>query len=156
MKSRRRWYPPTVALSKPTASVELRVTSPYETEQYELEIFHIDDNVVKVSRHDSVEDAQRFAAERIGVEEIAWTVVDRERLMMRPEVGAESPLWTVSGDMVGLDGLPLDPALRARLQAWADVAWEQDDPVLYAEGQALLREVARQLADAYEVVWDDD
>lgn len=149
------WRAPTVAIARPTDSLELRVTLPYGTADCELEIFNRDEMVVDGSRHRSIEEAQRFAVESTGIHDIEWSVAERERLTMRPEIGAESPLWTVEGEMVWLDTLPLNATLRHQLGSWASEAWERDDHGLRAEGQRLFHEVARQLGPVYEIVFDD-
>jgi hypothetical protein len=78
-----------------------------------------------------------------------------QRLVMRPEIDAESPLWNEQGHMVWLD-LPLGSELRRRLGDWADLACESDDDDVMAEGRALYAELTRQLGDRYEVVWHAD
>lgn len=59
------------------------------------------------------------------------------RVVMRAEVGAESPLWDERGEMVWLDSLGLPPDLQHALTKWADVAWQGDDEVIDAEGRRL-------------------
>jgi hypothetical protein len=75
------------------------------------------------------------------------------RLVMRPELGAESPIWDEQGVMVWLDSLPLPPELQHRLTKWAEVGWEGDDDAVNAEGRRLYAEVVHALAPT-DVVWD--
>ena len=77
------------------------------------------------------------------------------RLVMLAEVGAESPLWDASGDMVSLETLPLSVDLRAALTRWADVGWEGDDDQLHDEGRRLHLQVVDAVRPI-EVVWDND
>lgn len=81
---------------------------------------------------------------------------NRIRLMMRAEIGAESPLWTDRGEMVWLEELPLEPVLRRELQEWNDLAWNSPDRVIQARGRTLFDEAARQLGDGYELMWDSE
>ena len=75
-------------------------------------------------------------------------------LRMRPEVGAESPLWTARGEMVELHTLPLEPALRRRLEQWAERAWEGNDESDRSVGRQLFEDVTRALGTEFSVVWD--
>ena len=75
-------------------------------------------------------------------------------LVMRAEVGAESPLWDEKGDLVWLDSLPLSPQLQEELADWADIAWERWDEAVQAQGKRLYGEVARALDGRCLVVWD--
>ena len=79
-----------------------------------------------------------------------------EQLVMRPEIGAESPLWNDRGHMVWLAQLPLEPELRRRLEDWANRAGESDCDAVTVEGRVLYADLTRQLADRYEVTWDAD
>lgn len=84
-----------------------------------------------------------------------------ESLIFRPAIGAESPLWTPDGVMVGLDQLPLTPLLRAHLSDWAgraeDPYADHDEAELDSEGRGLFAAV-REAYDGtpLEVVWDYD
>ena len=80
----------------------------------------------------------------------------RRRLLMRSEVGAESPVWSTNGGPVMLEDLHLSANLRESLEGWALVAWESDDSDLRAEGLRLLEQVSIELGPSIEVVWDDD
>lgn len=84
--------PPSIATAFPTPSLELRVSRPYGSNQYELLILDLVEDAGQVSRHSSLAAAQHFASERTGLSGIAWAVVGPERLTMRPEIGAESPV----------------------------------------------------------------
>jgi len=148
--------PPSIATAFPTPSLELRVSRPYGSNQYELLILDLVEEAGEVSRHSSLEAAQYFASERTGLAGIAWAVVGPERLTMRPEVGAESPLWNVDGDMMSLDEFPLDPPLREAIEQWAEAAWERDDAGVMEEAQRFRTELARQLGGGFEIGLDED
>ena len=75
-------------------------------------------------------------------------------LVMRAEIGAESPLWDAAGDLVWLDSLPLPPQLQEELAEWADIAWERSDPAILREGKRLYGEVVQALRGRCRVVWD--
>ena len=77
------------------------------------------------------------------------------RLVMRAEIGAESPFWDEDGVMVWLDSLPLPANLQDALTRWADKGWEGDDDAIAGEGRRLYAEVVERLAGT-EVVWDND
>ena len=98
--------PPRIATARPTESLELSVSRRYGTDLYELVVLHLEQEAGEVSRHDSLEEAQRFAFERTGVAGIDWTITGAERLTLRPEMGAESPLWNTNGEMVPLEDFP--------------------------------------------------
>ncbi len=148
--------PPSIATAFPKPSLELRVSRPYGSNQYELLILDLVEEAGQVSRHSSLEAAQHFASERTGLSGIAWAVVAPERLTMRPEIGAESPLWNVDGDMMSLDEFPLDPSLRTAIEQWAETAWERDDAGVREEAQRFRTELARQLGGGYDVVLEED
>lgn len=148
--------PPRIATARPTESLELSVSRPYGTDLYELLVLDLEQEAGEVSRHDSLEQAQRFASERTGVAGIEWTITGAERLTLRPEVGAESPLWNANGEMVPLEDFPLDATLRERLENWTETAWEQDNARVTEEAEGFRSDLARQLGSGYEVVLNDD
>jgi hypothetical protein len=82
------------------------------------------------------------------------------------------PLWHFGGREVGNidpDSLPLSPATRARLKAWAAIpdakldrhnppdtatAWSEDEKLAFeAEGRQLWRALQQELGQAYGVVY---
>ena len=82
-------------------------------------------------------------------------------LLFRPEIGAESPLWTPDGVMVWLHQLPLTPALEARLTDWAyrseDPYADHDEAALDREGRELFAEVTEAFEGTpFQAVWDYD
>ncbi len=77
------------------------------------------------------------------------------RLVMRAEIGPESPLWDERGVMVWLDSLPLPRELQDALASWAEVGWEGDDERSDEEGRRLYLQVVEALKPV-EVVWDND
>jgi len=78
------------------------------------------------------------------------------RLVMRAEIGAESPLWDEEGDMVSLASLPLGSELQDALTKWADVGWEDPNQAdTKAEGRRLYERVVDALG-ATLVLWDND
>lgn len=64
--------PPTLALARPTASLELRVSLRRDAEGVELLILDLDQEAGEVSHHDSLEQAQQFAANQTGLADIDW------------------------------------------------------------------------------------
>ncbi len=148
--------PPSIATARPTESLELRVsTPPWGADEYELLILDLEEEAGQVSSHPSLEEAQRFASERTGLGDIAWAVVGPEQLTIRPEVGAESPLWTADGEMVPLADLPLDPLFREELQHWAASAWERSDAATRHAARRFRDDLARQLGRGYEIILDE-
>jgi hypothetical protein len=81
------------------------------------------------------------------------------RVLMRAEIGAETPFWTCHGTLVNEDALPLSEGLRQRLRSWVDALYEADDDTPAArrwdeEGLTLYEEVCQEIGTRCDVFYD--
>jgi hypothetical protein len=79
-----------------------------------------------------------------------------------PDYGEQGPLWSLAGEPVDLDTVPLTPSLRDRLRSWNRLYADEKLPVdgggdggWIEEGRLLLAEVRRALGGVEVVVHED-
>ena len=75
-------------------------------------------------------------------------------IYLRPEIGAESPLWTEHGLMIWLESMPITPRLRTRLENIARYAYNAESDEETADMIGAVTELREQLGPSVEIYLD--